>query len=129
MATGVVKGGARAKSSGGGALAPLLAALAEPTRVRLIALLSERETCVCHLVEALELPQPVVSRHLGVLRRAGIAAARRDGRWMWYRLVPGPTRLSRALVAAVLECCDELPGHARAAQRCARSQARPDCCE
>jgi hypothetical protein len=48
---------------------------------------------------------------------------------MWYRLVPGATRLSRALVDAVLECRDELPGYARAAQRCARSQARPDCCK
>ena len=107
----------------------VLPALAEPTRVRLIALLGEGETCVCHLVAALALPQPVVSRHLGVLRRAGLVAARRDGRWMWYRLVPGATRLSRALVDAVLECRDELPGHARAAQRCARSQARPDCCK
>jgi ArsR family transcriptional regulator len=107
----------------------VLPALAEPTRVRLIALLGDGETCVCHLVTALALPQPVVSRHLGVLRRAGLVAARRDGRWMWYRLVPGATRLSRALVDAVLECRDELPGYARAAQRCARSQARPDCCK
>lgn len=106
-----------------------LLALSEPTRVRLIALLGEGETCVCHLVTALELPQPVVSRHLGVLRRAGLVAARRDGRWMWYRLVPSASRLARALVDAVVEHRDELPGHARAAQRCARSQARPDCCE
>ena len=43
-----------------------------------------------------------MSRHLGVLRRAGLVLARRDGRWMWYRLAPGGTPLVRALVAALL---------------------------
>lgn len=116
---------ASVKASGG--VERVLLALSDPTRVRLIALLGEGETCVCHLVEALALAQPVVSRHLGVLRRTGLVAARRDGRWMWYRLVLSASGLARALVDAVVEHREELPGHARAAQRCARSQARSDC--
>lgn len=69
-------------------------ALGEPIRLRLFALLAESgEVCVCHLTGALELPQSTVSRHLGVLRHAGLVATRRDGKWMHYQLaseVPAP---------------------------------------
>lgn len=61
-------------------------ALADPTRLRLIHLMSEQEICVCYLTEATGVPQPKISRHLAYLRRAGIAAARREGKWMHYRL-------------------------------------------
>jgi ArsR family transcriptional regulator len=65
----------------------LFRALADPTRLRLINLIAEQEVCVCHFVEVLNAPQPKISRHLAYLRRAGIVAARRDGKWMHYRLV------------------------------------------
>jgi ArsR family transcriptional regulator, arsenate/arsenite/antimonite-responsive transcriptional repressor len=61
-------------------------ALADRTRLRLLNLLGDDEVCVCFLVEVMEEPQPKISRHLGYLRRAGIVAARRDGRWMHYRI-------------------------------------------
>jgi ArsR family transcriptional regulator len=64
----------------------LFRALADPTRLRLINLMSEREICVCYFIEVIGAPQPKISRHLAYLRRAGIVGARRDGKWMHYRL-------------------------------------------
>ena len=66
----------------------LFKALGDETRLRIVAMLSHGELCVCHLQEALELSQPNVSRQLGVLRAAGIVADRREGSWVHYRLVP-----------------------------------------
>lgn len=60
-------------------------ALADPTRLRLMALLREEETCVGDLVQVLGLPQGTVSRHLGTLRAAGLVEARRSGAWAFYR--------------------------------------------
>jgi ArsR family transcriptional regulator len=64
----------------------LFRALADPTRLRLLNLMGDDEVCVCFLVEALGMSQPKISRHLAYLRRAGIVTARRDGKWMHYRL-------------------------------------------
>ena len=61
-------------------------ALADKTRLRILALLGNNEVCVCHLHDSLELPQPTVSRHLAYLRRAGLVAVRRDGVWMHYQV-------------------------------------------
>lgn len=62
-------------------------ALNDRFRRRILALLlKEDEVCVCELVEVLRLPQPKVSRHLGVLRDAGIVTVRRVGTWIFYRL-------------------------------------------
>jgi len=69
------------------ALALVFRALSDPTRLRLLNLIAGREICVCYFVEILGISQPKISRHLAYLRRAGIAAARREGRWMHYRLV------------------------------------------
>ncbi|GAV20143.1 ArsR family transcriptional regulator [Mariprofundus micogutta] len=68
-------------------LAEFFKALGEPVRLRLFSLIATSgEQCVCHLTEALELPQSTISRHLGVLRHAGLVYARRDGKWMYYQL-------------------------------------------
>jgi len=65
----------------------ILKALADPVRLRLFYLLSlGNEICVCHLTEALELPQSTISRHLAVLRHAGLVSTRRDGKWIHYRM-------------------------------------------
>ncbi len=68
-------------------LTKLFRALGDETRVRIVALLAHGELCVCHLERALELSQPNVSRHLGILRSAGVVDARRDGTWVYYRIV------------------------------------------
>ncbi len=62
-------------------------ALGDPTRLRLLNLMGDREICVCYFVEILDSPQPKISRHLAYLRSAGIVAARREGKWMHYRIV------------------------------------------
>jgi ArsR family transcriptional regulator len=64
----------------------LFKALGDETRLRIVALLSHGELCVCHLEEALRLSQPNVSRHLGVLRAAGVVEHRREGSWVYYGL-------------------------------------------
>ena len=65
-------------------------ALGDKTRLRLLNLMGEQEICVCYLVEILEQGQPKISRHLAYLRRAGVVEARRDGKWMHYRIVMPP---------------------------------------
>lgn len=75
-----------AKKQGNVSLELLFRALADGTRLRLLNLIAEREICVCYFVEILRASQPKISRHLAYLRKAGIAAARREGKWMHYRL-------------------------------------------
>jgi ArsR family transcriptional regulator len=65
-------------------------ALGDRTRLRLLNLMGGQELCVCYLVEVLGLPQPKISRHLAYLRRAGLVAARRQGKWMHYRIITPP---------------------------------------
>jgi ArsR family transcriptional regulator len=65
-------------------------ALGDNTRLRLLNLMGEQEVCVCYFVEILGAPQPKISRHLAYLRSAGIVAARREGKWMHYRIVMPP---------------------------------------
>ena len=65
----------------------LFKALADDTRLRIVALLSQGALCVCHLEEALGLSQPNVSRQLGILRAAGVVEDRREGNWVYYRLL------------------------------------------
>ena len=68
-------------------LALLFAALADRTRLRLLNLMDGKEVCVCYFVEILGQSQPKISRHLAYLRRAGIVTARREGKWMHYKIV------------------------------------------
>ncbi|MGD1063070.1 MAG: metalloregulator ArsR/SmtB family transcription factor [Terracidiphilus sp.] len=75
----------------------LFAALADRTRLRLLNLMDGREVCVCYFVEILRQSQPKISRHLAYLRRAGIVAARREGKWMHYKIV-APTRAGAARI-------------------------------
>lgn len=68
----------------------LFRALADRTRLRLLNLMGDEEICVCFFVEGLKTNQPKISRHLAYLRRAGVVAARREGKWMHYRVVEPP---------------------------------------
>lgn len=70
------------------AVPALLRVLAEPLRWRIVELLADEELCVCHLVEALKVAQPLVSHHLRVLRDAELVEASRYRYWTYYRLRP-----------------------------------------
>src|SRR5438067_8010713 len=82
-------------------LEKLFRALADSTRLRLLNLMNGREVCVCYFVEILKLSQPKISRHLAYLRRAGIVASRRDGKWMHYRLAQPNDSFAAGVLSAV----------------------------
>lgn len=75
--------------------------LADPTRLRILNLLAAGELCVCDVVELLALPQPTVSRHLGVLRRAALVTATRAWKFAHYRLASPVDPLHQAMIACV----------------------------
>ena len=82
---------------------PVLAALAEPTRLAVIPLLADgSEHCVCELMRKLEVTQSRMSRHMQVLKQAGIVVDRRDAQWVRYRIKPDLPLHLRALLAAAL---------------------------
>lgn len=67
----------------------LFSALSNEIRLRCLMLMQlEGELCVCELTHALELSQPMVSRHLALLRDAGLVSDRRAGQWIYYRIQP-----------------------------------------
>lgn len=78
-------------------LESLFAALSESTRLRLLNLMSAGELCVCFFVDILDQPQPTISRHLAYLRKAGLVADRRDGKWIHYRITAPTDPLCRRL--------------------------------
>lgn len=84
-------------------LIPVFKAMADETRLRILKLLScGDEICVCDLTEALEMTQPNISFHLGILREAGLIKDRREGRWSFYQLDTGDM-LNRVLIPASLD--------------------------
>lgn len=94
-------------------LVSLFAALADRTRLRILNLLRGREVCVCYFVEILGETQPKVSRHLAYLRRVGLVATRRDGKWIHYSLA----RPEDAQVAGVLDATLSAIEHERDMRR------------
>ncbi len=67
-------------------IVPLLKALADEARLRILFALLDGPMCVCHLVELLELPFPAVSRHLTILKKAGVLQSKKNGRWNTYSI-------------------------------------------
>lgn len=88
-------------------LARFFQALGDPTRLRLLNLMGDREICVCYFVEILDSPQPKISRHLAYLRNAGIVGARREGKWMHYRIVMPPHSGAAQVLRQTLETLRE----------------------
>jgi ArsR family transcriptional regulator len=84
-------------------LVTLFQALGDPTRLRLLNLLAAGEICVCYFIDVLDDPQPKISRHLAYLRRAGLASARRDGKWMHYSLARPTSPAAARVLDATLE--------------------------
>ena len=78
-------------------------ALGDRTRIRLLNLIQEGEVCVCFFVEVLHEPQPKISRHLAVLRKAGLVTARRDAKWMHYSMAELSNSTAQQIVAQVME--------------------------
>lgn len=79
----------------------LTKALADGSRLRLLKLLEDGEVCVCVLTDSLGLAPATVSKHLSLLKAAGFIQARKDGRWVHYRLHDAPAPAAAALLAVL----------------------------
>jgi ArsR family transcriptional regulator len=104
----------------------LFKALADRTRLRLLNLMGDGEVCVCFFVEVLGTNQPKISRHLAYLRRAGVVAARREGKWMHYRVAapadPRAARVFEEVMAWLRDDRDMQKDRARLANLCCAPQ-------
>jgi ArsR family transcriptional regulator len=100
----------------------LFKALADRTRLRLLNLMGDDEVCVCFFVEILQTNQPKISRHLAYLRNAQVVGARREGKWMHYRVVEPPdlhaARIFNEVRAALAEDREMQRDRARLASVC-----------
>lgn len=100
---------------------PLFRALADETRLKIFALLTKDELCVCEIEDILGLPQSLVSNHLAVLRREGLVRHRRDAedaRWIFYRADPEAAAALREKCAALLDVKPAPVDRRRAEQVC-----------
>lgn len=104
-------------------------AFSDRTRLRILNLLRDGdEICVCDLMNALDLPQAKVSRHLATLRQAGLVETRRDGQWVHYRL-SAPDGPFHAKMLECLRCCmAEVPELQSDRDRLKQFHTCGDCC-
>jgi ArsR family transcriptional regulator, arsenate/arsenite/antimonite-responsive transcriptional repressor len=103
----------------------LFRTLADPTRLRILHLIGESEVCVCYFVEALQISQPKISRHLAYLRRSGIVHARKDGKWVHYSIAFPPNPSAAAILRETLAWTAEMPETRRDRVRFAAACCRP----
>ena len=90
--------------------ATMLSALSDPTRLRLVSLiLHNGEICVCDLMEITGLPQTKISKHLSVLRHAGMVNQRREGTWMHYSMSESENGLQTSLIDSVRDAYKTVP--------------------
>lgn len=101
----------------------LFKALADQTRLRLINLMGDDEVCVCFFVEVLKTNQPKISRHLAYLKRAGVVSARREGKWMHYRIVEPSDPHAAKIFREVRSWLENAP-----AMQTDRARLRKICC-
>src|SRR5579864_4061069 len=108
------------------ALDLLFRALADPTRLRLLNLIGNREICVCYFVGILGVSQPKISRHLAYLRRLGLVAARRDGKWMHYRLSMPKDETAASILRETIKHLAAKPGMQRDIARLSSACCKPE---
>ena len=107
------------------ALDRTLKALADPTRVRMLALLGAGAICVCHIHESLGITQSKASRHLSYLRRTGLVETEKRGLWVYYRRARVPHPAAQAALDAVAGGVGDSPAIKR---DLARLEKRLGCC-
>jgi ArsR family transcriptional regulator len=83
----------------------LLRALAAPIRIAIVLQLRESQRCVHELVDTLDVPQPLVSQHLRILKSAGVVSGERSGREVMYRLADH--HLAEIVIAAVSHAAED----------------------
>jgi ArsR family transcriptional regulator, arsenate/arsenite/antimonite-responsive transcriptional repressor len=106
----------------------LFKALGDETRLRIVALLSQGELCVCHVQDALRLTQPNASRQLGILKNAGAVESRRAGSWTFFKLAKPQNEQCRAMLRALVESFPDRRALRRDVERLLQSRG-PDACK
>ena len=107
--------------------------LCDPTRLRILNLLSSGELCVCHFQEILGEPQVKISKHLAYLRARGLVESRKEANWVVYSLPANPPRELAANLACLQDCTSENPVFRRDSDKRARligkfAKCSPVCC-
>jgi ArsR family transcriptional regulator len=102
-------------------------ALGDEMRLRIVALLSHGELCVCHIEEALGLSQSNVSHHLSVLRNAGIVEPHRNGKWVYYRLLLQEDEICREQLRSLIASYQQYDGLTVEVERLLRSRGVISC--
>lgn len=82
----------------------LTKALGDETRLRILALLQEQELCACQIVAVFELANSTISKHLAILKRAGLIQSRKQSRWIYFYLPPDPPPEIAATLAWLNQC-------------------------
>jgi ArsR family transcriptional regulator, arsenate/arsenite/antimonite-responsive transcriptional repressor len=103
----------------------LFRALGDPTRLRLLNLMAGQEVCVCYFTEIIGAPQPKISRHLAYLRKAGIVSARREGKWMHYKVAAPSSPRVASILKSVLDALKQDKALQRDRQRLDRACCGP----
>ena len=103
-------------------------ALGDETRLRILNLLSEREVCVCEIVDVLKLGQSKISRHLAALKHAGLVECRRDGMWVFYQLTPARNDMHRQILDWLVAMRHQIAESRRDLQRLGELAGEPQRC-
>jgi len=98
-------------------LSGMLRVLADENRLRILQLLTQQETCVCDIMAQLDLPQPLASHHLGVIKQAGLVRDRRDAQWVYYSIDANRLAELNALYLSLLDVTNLAPESACGAGR------------
>lgn len=89
-------------------MAEVYKALADKTRLHMLALLAKDELCVCELVAVLEMSQPSVSQHLRKLKQAGLVKERKTAQWVFYSLNTAVFPLLEEVVRVLPDVSEEV---------------------
>ena len=118
----------------------IAAALADENRIRALLALRHGELCVCQVVELLELAPSTVSKHLSILRQAGLVESRKQARWMYYALPQRPDPDVRRAIDWAWQSLEKSPQAQKDNARlvkilkenpedlCRRQSGRSNCC-
>jgi len=104
-------------------------ALGDEGRTRIVALLAGGELCLCQIIDILELAPSTVSKHMSILRQAGLIEQRKEGRWHFYRLARGraaPPLVRQALKWALVALEDDPTAQADARRLRTIQQKKPE---
>ncbi|HMA63320.1 MAG TPA: metalloregulator ArsR/SmtB family transcription factor [bacterium] len=90
-------------------LIKIFKALSDQNRLRIVKMLEEKPMCVCEITEVLQLANSTVSKHLSILRNAGLIVSEKEGRWINYRLNPDPSLYLKSLKPLIKDWINDDP--------------------